>query len=63
MPLEKLTNDYLSKPETAELLGKSIPTLDRWQRLGIGPKRTRIGKTVLYRKDTLDQWLKGQQEQ
>ncbi|WP_366869498.1 helix-turn-helix domain-containing protein [uncultured Roseobacter sp.] len=53
---------YLTKSETAKLLSKSSQTLDRWHRLGTGPQRTRIGKTVLYRKDSLENWLQSQQQ-
>lgn len=62
MPLDFVKNEYLTKHEAAKLLGKSVPTLDRWNRLGTGPKRTRVGKTILYRKSALVEWLKRQEE-
>ena len=62
MALDTLTEDFFTKTQAAEILGKSIPTLDRWHRLGKGPKRTHIGKTVLYRKDTLRAWVRDQQD-
>lgn len=62
MPLNALQDQYFTKTEVARMLRKSVPTLDRWHRLGLGPRRTRIGKTVLYRKDTLEAWVGEQQE-
>ena len=33
----------LTRPETASFLRVSIPTLDRWVAVGIGPRWVRIG--------------------
>lgn len=54
--------DYLTREQVADLLGKSVPTLDRWHRLGEGPVRTKIGKTVLYRVPSLKAWMLAQEE-
>jgi hypothetical protein len=32
-----------TRPEAAEYLRKSVPTLERWARLGIGPKPRKVG--------------------
>jgi len=37
-------NDILyTRREAAEYLRKSVPTLERWARLGIGPKPLKVG--------------------
>jgi hypothetical protein len=61
--------EYLTRDEAAEFIGKSAPTLDRWRkdaktknRPSVGPPATVIGRTILYRKDSLEAWLKAQQE-
>lgn len=53
---------FFTKAEAAGELGKSEATLDRWNRLRVGPPRTKLGRTVLYRRDTLKAWLIAQEE-
>jgi hypothetical protein len=38
----------LTRKETAKYLRKSVPTLERWAREGIGPKPRKIGRNVYY---------------
>lgn len=51
------TTSHLKPKTVAELLGVSRRTLSRWHALRVGPPRCKIGRTVLYRKDAVDQWL------
>lgn len=53
---------YLTKRQTAELLSKSEHTLDRWHRMRVGPVRTKIGATVLYREEALRAWVLAQEQ-
>jgi hypothetical protein len=39
----------LTRAEAAKYLRKSIPTLERWARLGLGPKPVKIQRAVHYR--------------
>jgi hypothetical protein len=39
---------FLTRREAAEYLRKSVPTLERWAKLGIGPRWHRVGKSPLY---------------
>jgi predicted DNA-binding transcriptional regulator AlpA len=52
------TNDplYDCKP-AAEYVGKSIPTLARWRKLGEGPDYVKIGRAIKYRKSALDRFI------
>lgn len=40
---------YLTRAEVAEMLRTSIPTLERWQQEGRGPRSRLIGRRRLYR--------------
>jgi hypothetical protein len=39
---------FLTRPEAAKYLHKSIPTLERWHKLGTGPRSVLCGKLRLY---------------
>jgi excisionase family DNA binding protein len=52
---------YLSKNELAAQLGRSPRTIDRWALSGQAPAPTRIGRTVLYRRDAVLEWLRNQE--
>jgi predicted DNA-binding transcriptional regulator AlpA len=50
-------NNHLKITELAEVLGVSERTLNRWHALRQGPPRCKIGRTVLYRTDSVSSWL------
>jgi hypothetical protein len=58
-----ILEDYQTKKELADEIDKTPRTLDRWDRLGIGPPRTVIGRTVLYRRTSTQKWLAAQERQ
>ena len=44
LPFAPTDDDLLlTRPEAAKLLRLSVPTLERWTMLGIGPRAVRIG--------------------
>jgi hypothetical protein len=55
--------EFMTIEELAEELGRNKRTLDRWDALGIGPPRTRVGRTVLYRRSSVQKWLVAQEHQ
>ena len=55
----KLLDDDFTRREMAAELGKSERTLERWERLRIGPPVTRNGITPLYNKSGARGWLRG----
>lgn len=61
-PRANIFHEYLTKPEAAVEIGKSEGTLDRWHRLRVGPPRTKIGRTVMYRTDSFRAWALAQEE-
>jgi hypothetical protein len=59
---EPVLSEFLTKEELATELRRNMRTLDRWHALGIGPPRTCIGRTVLYRRASLQKWLVAQEQ-
>ena len=59
----RLLTDFLPRREAAAELEVCERTLDRWQKLGVGPPVTRIGRRVLYRRPSLLAWLAAQEHQ
>ena len=39
----------LTQPEAAQYLRVSVPTLERWRKVGIGPTAFRVGHAIRYR--------------
>jgi predicted DNA-binding transcriptional regulator AlpA len=57
-----LQHDYLEWIELARELGKSTRTRDRWHSLRIGPPCVVIGRTFLYRRQSVLEWLASREE-
>jgi hypothetical protein len=55
-------DDFMSVQELAAELKHNRRTLDRWHRLGTGPPRTLVGRTIMYRRDAVRQWLAEQEQ-
>ncbi|MEA5155754.1 helix-turn-helix domain-containing protein [Raineyella sp.] len=54
--------DSLITPDTlAERLGVKRRTVDEWRIEGSGPRYLRLGRTVRYRPEAVDEWLLGQE--
>jgi helix-turn-helix protein len=53
--------EFMTIEELAAELGRNKRTLDRWDALGIGPPRTRVGRMVLYRRRSVQKWLAAQE--
>jgi len=54
---DELHAEYVDKAMLCAGLGISTRTLDRMEVARIGPPKTKIGKRVLYRKDSVRTWL------
>jgi len=50
------TNPWLRRPEAARHLGISASLLEKLDASGQGPRRSLIGRAVLYRLSDLDRW-------
>ena len=58
---EPILSEFLTKEELAAELRRNPRTLDRWDVLGVGPPRTRVGRQVLYRRASVQRWLAAQE--
>jgi predicted DNA-binding transcriptional regulator AlpA len=56
-----LLEGYLRRDELAQQLGVSARTIDRWHNLRSGPPRIAIGRTILYRLESVLGWLQAQE--
>ncbi len=50
--------DIMTPENLARKMGISLRTLARWNSLRIGPPRVVIGRTILYRLESVRQWMK-----
>ena len=58
---EKLLADFLTQEEAAAELRVCEQTLHRWRRLDEGPPITKLGRRTLYRRSSLQTWLRAQE--
>ena len=59
---DTLLADFLTQDEAAAELKICERTLDRWRRLGEGPPITKLGRRVLYRRSSLQAWLRTRED-
>jgi hypothetical protein len=57
-----LSGDYLTEQELADQLARSLRTIKRWRAERAGPAYTLIGKTVVYRRSGIPEWLRAQEQ-
>ena len=58
---ERLLADFLTQDEAAAELKVCERTLDRWRKLDDGPPITKLGRRILYRRSSLEAWLRGRE--
>lgn len=58
---EHLLADFFTQEEAAAELKVCERTLDRWRRLDEGPPITKLGRRVLYRRSSLQAWLRARE--
>lgn len=61
LPNVALSEEILTEPQFAQLMGKTVRTVRLWEQLRIGPPRIKIGKTVRYRKTAVEAWLRSRE--
>jgi len=54
---EQLLDGYVSRTQLAKELGKTLRTIDRWEMRRIGPPRVVVGRMILYRRESVREWL------
>ena len=60
-PLNLLA-DWIGREQLAGELGLACDTLARWEARQLGPPCTRIGRKVLYRRTSVQNWLSAQEQ-
>jgi hypothetical protein len=50
-------SEFLTEVELADLLKLTVGTIRDWRRLRRGPPYCKLGHTVRYRRDVVDDWL------
>lgn len=56
-PSSPVLDGLLTPPMLAERIGQTERTLSEWRTRGDGPPFIRVGKTVRYRTESVDDWL------
>lgn len=56
-----LLDDWMPRADLARELGLTPDTLARWETRRIGPPCVRVGRTALYRRGAVQQWLVDQE--
>lgn len=62
LPAATVLDDYFTPEALARVFRKSRRTIDRWDVLRIGPPRIVVGRTILYKKSSVEQWLASREE-
>lgn len=60
-PLHLLA-EWISREQLAGELGIASDTLARWEARQLGPPCTRIGRKVLYRRTSVQEWISAQEQ-
>jgi phage terminase Nu1 subunit (DNA packaging protein) len=60
-PAKVVLDGYVTRRGLADEFGVSLRTVDRWEELHIGPARTTLGKQILYRVESVRDWLKARE--
>jgi hypothetical protein len=58
IPAPLVLEGYLRREELARQFGLSPRTIDRWEALRKGPPRVCIGRTILYKVESVRDWLR-----
>ncbi|WP_299436786.1 helix-turn-helix domain-containing protein [uncultured Rhodospira sp.] len=57
----ELPDPLMTQGQAAAYLSKTVRTLERWRRDGVGPRYLRVGRTIRYRRADVDAWLGGRE--
>jgi predicted DNA-binding transcriptional regulator AlpA len=54
-------NDYITRPELAQGLRKTVRSIDRLILIGEAPPYVQVGNTKLFRREAVAQWLRSRE--
>ncbi|MBK1655366.1 helix-turn-helix transcriptional regulator [Allochromatium vinosum] len=60
--MASITENYLTDGETAAELRVTTRTLARWRAERCGPAWLRVGRRVLYRRESIERWLMNREQ-
>ena len=60
--VKPMLSDWMTRAELAAALDLTTDTLARWHARRFGPAPTRVGRKVLYRRETVREWLLAQEQ-
>ena len=52
--------EFITQPDLAQKLGRSLSTLRYWRHIGDGPKSFKLGGRVVYKVEDVEQWIEAQ---
>lgn len=55
-----MADEFMTAPEVAAYLRRTVQTLYHWRNHNVGPRATRVGRGLLYRRSDVDSWLADQ---
>ena len=61
--VKPMLSDWMTRAELAAELDLTTETLSRWDARRVGPAPTRVGRKVLYRRETVRAWLLEQEQE
>jgi hypothetical protein len=62
LPAATVLDDHFTPEALAHWFHITRRTIDRWDVLRIGPPRIVVGRTILYKKSSVEQWLASREE-
>jgi predicted DNA-binding transcriptional regulator AlpA len=60
--IASLLDGYLTREALAAQLQKSVRTIDRWETRRVGPPRVRVGRLILFRVQSVREWLESHEQ-
>jgi predicted DNA-binding transcriptional regulator AlpA len=58
----KILDEWISRADLGQELGLSVDTLARWETRRFGPACIRVGRRVIYRRESVQEWLREQEK-
>lgn len=55
--------ELIPQAAVAEMLGVTVRTLENWRTRRVGPAWTKIGPRVVYRRTSLEKWVRDQERE
>jgi excisionase family DNA binding protein len=59
---DRLPPMLMTERETAEMLGVPYQLLRKWRLRGLAPAHIKVGRTILYEREALEEWIAKRRE-